>query len=62
MILKLYSQFGYDEGIGISLLLNYVTLQEGESFEIRPNVPHAYISGDVIEGNRRFLQISNGSK
>lgn len=45
----LYSKFGYDKGILVSLLMNVYTLKKGDTIFIRPNVPHAYIEGDCLE-------------
>lgn len=48
-IMKLFDQFGYDVGILMSLLLNIVRLKPFEYIAIGPFIPHAYISGNVIE-------------
>lgn len=49
LLLRLGEQYPGDIGVLAPLLLNYLHLQDGESFFIGPNVPHAYISGDCVE-------------
>jgi mannose-6-phosphate isomerase len=38
-----------DIGIMSSLLMNIVTIPVGQSVYIGPNIPHAYLSGDLVE-------------
>lgn len=38
-----------DPGLIAVILMNIVSLAEGEGIFIAPNVPHAYLSGDLIE-------------
>jgi mannose-6-phosphate isomerase len=46
----LIKQYGYaDVGIIFTLLMNVVTLNKGEWFVIPPNIPHAYIKGELCE-------------
>jgi mannose-6-phosphate isomerase len=49
LLSRLYDQYEYDIGVFAPLMLNYLTLQPGQSFFIGPNIPHAYIFGDCIE-------------
>ena len=42
---RIAADFPGDVGCWSVYFLNYVTLQEGESMFLGPNVPHAYISG-----------------
>lgn len=49
LLVRLYDQYPDDIGVFAPLLLNYLKLQQGDSFFIGPNVPHAYISGDCVE-------------
>lgn len=49
LLIRLYDQYPDDIGVFAPLLLNYLKMQQGESFFIGPNVPHAYISGDCVE-------------
>lgn len=49
LIINLNDQYPNDIGIIFSLFLNYVQLLPGESLEMNPNEPHAYIYGDCIE-------------
>jgi len=49
-LLRFSEQYG-EEDVGIlsSLLLNHLILEPGEAIYIGPNMPHAYLGGDVIE-------------
>ena len=49
LILRLHDDYPGDRGVLCPLLLNYITLNPGESFFMGANEPHAYISGDCIE-------------
>lgn len=49
LLLRLHSQYPGDRGVFGPCLLNYLTLNRGESFFIGANEPHAYISGDLME-------------
>ena len=50
LILELTQLYGAgDVGIFSSCLMNLCELKPGEAVYIRPNFPHAYLSGDMIE-------------
>ncbi|OQR90156.1 mannose-6-phosphate isomerase [Thraustotheca clavata] len=49
LILRLNEQYPHDIGAFCPYLLNYITLEPGESVFLGANEPHAYISGDCIE-------------
>ncbi|KAJ3016693.1 UNVERIFIED_CONTAM: hypothetical protein HDU68_012086 [Siphonaria sp. JEL0065] len=49
LLIRLNSQFPDDVGIFCALLLNYVSLKEGEAIFLAANEPHAYTSGDIVE-------------
>merc|ERR1712187_644487 len=49
LVLRLYNQFGEDIGIFSVFFLNYVRMQVGECLYMAQNVPHAYLSGDIVE-------------
>lgn len=49
LFMRISSDFPGDVGCWSVYFLNFVTLQEGESMFLGPNVPHAYISGDCLE-------------
>lgn len=51
LVLKLYSQFGADIGIVVTLMLNYMELEPGQCFAMRPKEPHAYFEGECFECN-----------
>ncbi len=38
-----------DPGLAVSLVMNLLTLSPGEAIFIGPNVPHAYLDGDLVE-------------
>nr|CAG4636240.1 EOG090X07LH [Eubosmina coregoni]SVE69848.1 EOG090X07LH [Eubosmina coregoni] len=46
---RIASDFPGDVGCWSVYFLNFVTLEEGQSLFLGPNVPHAYISGDCLE-------------
>jgi len=49
LFLRIAHDFPGDVGCWSIYFMNYVTLQEGESMFLGPNVPHAYIYGDCLE-------------
>jgi mannose-6-phosphate isomerase len=49
LLWRLNKQYPRDRGVLCPLLLNCVAFQEGESFFMGANQPHAYISGDILE-------------
>lgn len=49
LIPRLHQQFPRDVGCWAPYLLNSFTCIPGEAVFLAPNVPHAYISGDIIE-------------
>ncbi|ODV92616.1 hypothetical protein CANCADRAFT_1207 [Tortispora caseinolytica NRRL Y-17796] len=50
LILRLNEQFPNDIGLFCGpMFLNYVKLDPGQAMFLQANVPHAYISGDIIE-------------
>jgi len=49
LILELEQQFPRDCGIFSPLLLNIMELKAGQGLFIDANVPHAYISGEILE-------------
>mmetsp|Transcript_22841 Transcript_22841/g.38223 ORF Transcript_22841/g.38223 Transcript_22841/m.38223 type:complete len:436 (-) Transcript_22841:1175-2482(-) len=49
LMLRLHSQFPGDKGVFAPLLMNFVTLQPGESFFIGANELHAYVLGECVE-------------
>merc|ERR1712187_978574 len=49
LILRLHKQFGEDIGIFSLLFLNYAQMKVGECLYMAQNVPHAYLSGDIVE-------------
>lgn len=61
LVLKLYSQFGKDIGIVVTLMLNYLELAPGECFAMDPFEPHAYFEGECFECKLYFLFVSDGS-
>jgi len=49
-LLKFYDEFGAgDVGIVLSLLMQMVHLIPGQAIFIPPNIPHAYLSGELME-------------
>lgn len=49
LILRLYSQFGLDVGILCPIYMHYHCLQRGDAIYIPVGVPHAYMSGEIVE-------------
>lgn len=45
----LYPKFSNDLGLVLLLMMNLVTLEKGEAFYTPAGIPHAYISGNIIE-------------
>jgi len=51
IVIQLNEQFPGDNGIIVSLTLNYLDLHPGQCFMMNPLEPHAYLSGECIEGS-----------
>ena len=51
VILRLNDQYPSDIGIFFTLLMNYDVVNPGQYLIMRPNEPHAYLSGECIECN-----------
>jgi len=49
IIPRLYKQFPNDVGVFCPFVLNTFTCVPGQAIFLSPNVPHAYLSGDIIE-------------
>ena len=49
LVLRLAQQFPGDVGLFCPFLLNAFKIKSGQAIYLSANVPHAYISGDVIE-------------
>merc|ERR1712187_1057696 len=49
LVLRLHKQFGDDIGIFSLFFLNYAKMRVGECLYMAQNVPHAYLSGDIVE-------------
>lgn len=49
LFVMLSEQHPNDTGALIAVFMNHITLTPGESISISPNVPHAYLSGDIVE-------------
>ncbi|KAI9784583.1 MAG: Mannose-6-phosphate isomerase [Geoglossum umbratile] len=49
LVERLDGQFPGDIGLFMLLFLNFVKLEPGEGMFLQANVPHAYLSGDIIE-------------
>ena len=49
LLLRLNDQYPNDRGVFCPLFMVYLSLKEGQSFFIGANIPHAYISGDLVE-------------
>lgn len=49
LVCKLYEQYQEDIGIFSVFFMNYVRMNVGECLYMAQNVPHAYISGDIVE-------------
>lgn len=56
-VVKLHSQFGEDIGILVTLMLNYLELEPGQSFVMNPKEPHAYFGGEIFERKHKFIEI-----
>ena len=52
--LEVINQFPGDTGVIVTLLMNLLKLKKGEAFLMQPNEPHAYFSGECIEGKFKF--------
>ncbi|XP_013139776.1 PREDICTED: mannose-6-phosphate isomerase [Papilio polytes] len=46
---KLYSEFPGDVGCYAPYLMNLMHLRPGQAIFLKPNLPHAYLSGDCVE-------------
>lgn len=46
---RLSEEYPGDIGIMMPLLLNYLRMNEGESFFMAANEPHAYLKGNIME-------------
>mmetsp|Transcript_74224 Transcript_74224/g.131244 ORF Transcript_74224/g.131244 Transcript_74224/m.131244 type:complete len:434 (-) Transcript_74224:81-1382(-) len=49
LVSKLYAQYGDDIGIFSIFFMNHVHMKVGECLYMAQNVPHAYLSGDIVE-------------
>jgi len=49
LFLQLYDRYAADIGLITILFLNYVVLKPGEALFTRAGIPHAYLSGNIIE-------------
>ncbi|ORY52745.1 phosphomannose isomerase [Neocallimastix californiae] len=49
VLVRIEAQYPGDVGVFSIILLNYVSLKEGEGLYLAADEPHAYISGDCIE-------------
>mmetsp|Transcript_67647 Transcript_67647/g.188764 ORF Transcript_67647/g.188764 Transcript_67647/m.188764 type:complete len:570 (+) Transcript_67647:77-1786(+) len=49
LAIRLHGQFGNDIGIFSIFFMNYVRMHAGECLYMAQNVPHAYLSGDIVE-------------
>jgi len=49
LLLRVHSQYLGDVGCFVIYFLNYIQLEPFESIFLGPDVPHAYIYGDIIE-------------
>lgn len=49
LFLRVHSEYPGDVGCFMIYFLNYVQLEPFESIFLGPNIPHSYISGDIIE-------------
>ncbi len=48
-LLELLEHFPHDKGVLSAYFLNSVTLQPGEALFLKPNEPHAYMHGTIVE-------------
>lgn len=49
LILRLNEQYPADVGVLSAFFLNYLSLPAGQSIALPANVPHAYVSGQLVE-------------
>ncbi|CAH0723831.1 unnamed protein product, partial [Brenthis ino] len=49
LIQRLHKDFTGDVGCWSPFFMNYITLQPGQAIFLKPNLPHAYLSGDCVE-------------
>lgn len=49
LVCTLYKQYGSDIGIFSVFFMNHVHMKVGECLYMAQNVPHAYLSGDIVE-------------
>merc|ERR1712048_859665 len=49
LVLRLYAQYGNDVGIFSLFFLNYAEMNIGDCLYMAANIPHAYLSGDIVE-------------
>lgn len=49
LVHRLHAQFGDDIGIFSVFFLNYSKMTVGECLYMAQNIPHAYLSGDIVE-------------
>lgn len=49
LILRLDTQYPADVGVLSAFFLNYLSLPAGQSIALPANVPHAYVSGQLVE-------------
>jgi mannose-6-phosphate isomerase len=49
LVLQLEKQYPADVGVLAIFFLNYVKLVPGEAVYLDANVPHAYLSGEIVE-------------
>jgi len=49
LAVRLHEQFGDDIGVFCPFFMNYVQMDVGECLYMPQNVPHAYLSGDIVE-------------
>jgi len=49
LVHRLFDQFGGDVGIFSVFFFNYASMKVGECLYMAQNIPHAYLSGDIIE-------------
>ncbi|XP_055330939.1 mannose-6-phosphate isomerase-like [Paramacrobiotus metropolitanus] len=47
--IQLYADFPGDVGCFCVFFMNHITLQPGEAIFLGPDVPHAYLKGDLVE-------------
>ncbi|XP_063827529.1 mannose-6-phosphate isomerase [Ostrinia nubilalis] len=49
LVQRLHSDFPGDVGCWAPYFMNYLELRPGQAIFLKPNLPHAYISGDCVE-------------